>query len=273
MRLFGIIRTSLSLNEYIAKHDTQHSLIDLLEMTDDQKGDDRDAGYDDAFGVSLPDSNKDWDRNLSIDLTYEEADFLRNKIIDNHSDRLFGQVLKDRKLMDLFVKIGSFRDMCDLFAEKSITKATKTYLQLAKGFDEIIHGAHIRYNCLLQEKFGTETKLSEFSKMWSEWRQKIMAKNGIVHDFDENLLFELSTTLRPFSRSFVTSWIDGLRKNESVEFFNHLVTDQEKNNKGGKARLRAGATEKVSDWIGIDGLSYRFPVVKTIVSDIKQGHW
>ena len=71
LRLFGIIRTGLSLTEYISKHDTQHSLIDLLEMTDDQKGDDRDAGYDDAFGVSLPDSNKHWDQNLSIDLTYE----------------------------------------------------------------------------------------------------------------------------------------------------------------------------------------------------------
>jgi hypothetical protein len=271
LKLFRIIKTSLSLTEYIAKHDKQEIFIDLLEVTEDEKGDDRDAGYDDAFCISLPDNNKDWDKKLSIGLEYEEAGFLRDKIIDNHSDKLIGQVLKDKKLMGVFVKIGNFRDMCDVFSEKAIQKETKTYLKLAKDFDEIIHGAHIRYNCLLQGKFGTDAKLDEFSKMWSEWWRQITTDDGLIREFDENLLIELSTTLKSFTRTFVQNWVDGIRKSNSTEFFDRLVTDQEKANKGGKARLRAGVTERVSDWIGIDGLSYRFPVARTIVNDIKQG--
>ena len=270
LRLFRIIRTRLSLTEYIAKHDKQESFIDLLAITEDEKGDDRDAGYEDAFGVSLPDNNRDWDRELSIDLEYEEAGFLRDKIIDNHSDKLIGQVLKDKKLMDVFVKIRNFRDMCDVFSEKAIPQKTKTHLKLAKDFDEIIHGAHIRYNCLLQGKFGTDAKLNEFSEMWDDWWRQITT-DGLVHEFDENQLIELSTTLKTFTRTFVQNWVDGIRKSKPIPFFDRLVTNQERANKGGKARLRVGATERVSDWIGIDGLSYRFPVARTIVNDIKQG--
>ena len=270
LRLFRIIRTSLSLTEYIAKHDKQESFIDLLAITEDEKGDDRDAGYEDAFGVSLPDNNRDWDRELSIDLEYEEAGFLRDKIIDNHSDKLIGQVLKDKKLMDVFVKIRNFRDMCDVFSEKAIPQKTKTHLKLAKDFDEIIHGAHIRYNCLLQGKFGTDAKLNEFSETWDDWWRQITT-DGLVHKFDENQLIELSTTLKTFTRTFVQNWVDGIRKSKPIPFFDRLVTNQERANKGGKARLRVGATERVSDWIGIDGLSYRFPVARTIVNDIKQG--
>src|SRR6056297_2036170 len=118
LRSFKIIRTTLSLNEYLAKHDSQESIIDLMEIIGDEKGDDLDAGYEDTFGISLPDGNIDWDKNLSIDLTSEEAGFLKDKIIDNHKDKMIGQVLKDKALMDLFVRTKSFRDMCDVFMEQ-----------------------------------------------------------------------------------------------------------------------------------------------------------
>lgn len=271
LRLFRIIKTGLSLTEYIAKHDKQDTCIDLLTITDDEKGDDRDAGYEDAFGISLPDNNKDWDSDLSIELEYEEASFLRDKIIDNQNDKLIGQVLNDKKLMDVFTKVKNFKDMCDVLIEKSIPDETKTYLKLAKDFDKIIHGAHIRYNILLQERFGTDEKLDEFTRMWDDWWHQIKEDNARIQSFDENLLFELSYTLKPFTKIFVQNWIEGLRESKPVDYFNRLVADQEKVNKGGKARLRLGATEKVSDWIGIDGLSYRFSAARTIVSDIKHG--
>lgn len=271
LRLYKIIRTSLSLTEYISKHDRGDSIIELLEITEEEKGDDRDAGYDDIFGISLPDNNEKWNKDLSIELKYEEAGFLRDKIIDNHSDKLIGQVLKNKKRMGIFTKLSNFGDMCDVFIEKNIPNETKTYLKLAKKFDEIIHGAHIRYNCLLQERFGTDAKLDEFTRMWDGWWQGITGNNSTALNFNEDPLFELSHTLRPYSRGFVRHWISGLRKSKPIEYFNQLVVDQERANKGVGARLRPGATEKVNDWIGINGLSYRFPVVRNIVNDIKNG--
>lgn len=271
LRLYKIIRTSLSLTEYISKHDRGDSIIELLKMTEEEKGDDRDAGYEDVFGISLPDNNEKWDKDLFIELKCEEAGFLRDKIIDNHSDKLIGQVLKSKKRMGIFTKFSNFGDMCDVFIEKNILNETKTYLKLAKKFDEIIHGAHIRYNCLLQERFGTDAKLDEFTRMWDGWWQGITGNNSTIRNFDEDLLFELSHTLRPYSRDFVRHWINGLRKSNPIEYFDQLVVGQERANKGVKARLRCGATEKVNDWIGIDGLSYRFPVVRNIVNDIKNG--
>ena len=122
----------------------------------------------------------------------------------------------------------------------------------------------------MQGKFGTDAKLNEFSETWDDWWRQITT-DGLVHEFDENQLIELSTTLKTFTRTFVQNWVDGIRKSKPIPFFDRLVTNQERANKGGKARLRVGATERVSDWIGIDGLSYRFPVARTIVNDIKQG--
>jgi hypothetical protein len=180
LRLFNIVNTHLSLTEYIARQDRQDSLIDLLTMTDDEKGDDLDAGYEDPFGIKLPDNNQNWDQDLSIEPEYEEADFLRDKIIDNHQDKLIGQMLKNRKLIDLFVKIRSFGDLCDVFWEKEIPIETKRLLKLAKDFNEIIHGAHIRYNCLLQERFGTDDMLEGFSNDWDLWRNRLMADRGTL---------------------------------------------------------------------------------------------
>jgi hypothetical protein len=271
LRRFRIIKTILSLTEYVAKQDKQDTFIDLLQATEKEKGDDGDAGYDDTFGICLPDNNKNWDKGLSINLAYEEAAFLSDKIIDNHKHTLIGQILKYKKWMNAFVRANNFKDMCDLFLEQKFSEEITTYLKMARDFDGIIHGAHIRYNCLLQERFGTEKRLGEFSTWWNQWWWQITNDGGMVDQFDEDLLFQLSKTLRPFTRKFVQSWIEGIRKSKPSEFFDRLVIEQERWNKGGKARLRPGADEKVDGWIGIDGLSYRFPVARTIVSDIKRG--
>jgi len=271
LRRFNIVRTDLSLSEYIAKHDRQRSFTDLLSEFGDEKGDDCDAGYDDAFGICLPDGNNDWDTRLSIDLTFEEAGFLRDKIIDHHGEKFLGQLLKDKKRMALFVRVANFRDMADLFCQQNISSQNKIHLKLAKDFDELINGAHIRYNCLLQAQFGTEVKMLEFHRQWEAWYQKVRAPKGVVTEFDENLLFSLTTTLKPFTETFIHNWMEGIRRSESTDYLDGLVTAQERSNKGAKARLRPGANEKADQWIGIDGLSYRFPVNRTIVNDIKRG--
>ena len=270
LRLFRIIRTDLSLTEYLAQHDRQQSIIELLAATEERKGDDGDAGYDDAFGISLPDGNQQWDRDLTIDLSDEEAGFLRDKIIDHHGDKLIGQVLKEKSRMARFIQIGTFMDMSALFLEKPLPQRVKTILRLARGFDAIIHGAHIRYNCLLQEKYGTREQQNKFEERWQEWRQRIVA-SGVFGTFDESLLFDLATTLKPETEGFVRNWVVGLRQAKPEADLDRLVIAQERWNKGGKARLRPGGVEKADDWIGIDGLSYRFPVAQTIVRDIRKG--
>lgn len=270
LRLFRIIRTDLSLTEYLAQHDRQQSFIELLAATEERKGDDGDAGYDDAFGISLPDGNQQWDRNLTIDLSDEEAGFLRDKIIDHHGETLIGQVLKAKGRMALFVKIGTFTDMCALFLEKTLPGQVKTILRLARDFDAIIHGAHIRYNCLLQEKYGTRERQNKFGDRWQEWRQRIVA-SGMLATFDEQLLFDLATTLKPETERFVRHWVAGLRQDIPAAELDRLVIAQERWNKGGKARLRPGGVEKADEWIGIDGLRYRFPVAQTIVRDMRKG--
>ena len=67
IRKHRIIQTNLSLSEYLSKHDKRQKTIrDILAETDDEQGDDKDAGYIDEFGVTLHGFHKDWTASICI---------------------------------------------------------------------------------------------------------------------------------------------------------------------------------------------------------------
>ena len=70
---------------------------------------------------------------------------------------------------------------------------------------------------------------------------------------------------------FVDNWFQNLIGERSIELFDKLVTEQEIKNKPKKNLLGPGVKEEVDDWVGLNGLNYRFPNARTIIKDIKQG--
>jgi len=272
IRHFKIIETYLSFSQYLETFEKGGlSFSDLLKTSDDEKGDDKDAGYTDEFKIDLPDNNKNWDHDVSINLSYDEADFLKNRIIDTCNEELIGQILKKDQLIELTSEADSFLDLCDAMLEVDIPEENKRILKLAKDFDNIIHGAHIRYNCQIQEIFGSEEMMTEFEAIWAEWFDQVTTEPDLLNLFDEEYLIQLPKLLKPYTKNFVLNWINGLRKRQKLGSLDYLVRKQEQNNKRQKARLREGAIEKENDWVGIDHLNYRFPTVKSIIGDIKEG--
>ena len=81
LRLFGLVKTKRSLAEFLRKFANPDApLLDLIEGTDDTKGDDRDAIDVTSPVVAPPTKDEEWKEHLTLHLSFDEATFLARQI-------------------------------------------------------------------------------------------------------------------------------------------------------------------------------------------------
>lgn len=279
LRTFGIIKTSLSLAEYCQCYGGHRpSLRLLLEASKEERGDDVDA-EDVARSpvITLPPA-PDWRDKLTITLRLDEAAFLRRQIVATRPQSLIGQILMDARAQDQFLALSqnaSFADLAALpFIKQLPSPELRQIVHRAKLFWELLNGAHIRYNCLLQERFGTSALAREYARQWAVWREAMRGFPRSQWDTEAMWAYVQKSggRVRGFTKQFVERWV-ALAGSLSAKtpMFDEVVIRQEKYNKPGHARLRPdNPGEQVSRWIGIDRLNYRLPQAWRIVGDIHQ---
>lgn len=279
LRTFGILRTRLSLAEFSRDVSGRRSLKFMLEETNHLKGDDPDAELENGPRIRIPEVDPDYWENLSITLTAEEAEFLRQQITARVPESLLGQILLDEDATKQLLKLrqtATFADMADLPFVRSLKdeELRRTVLH-ARDFWTILEGAHIRYNWLLQSRFGTADGVAQCDEYWDAWRDESRMFDWSTWDseFLWRLVEQHGSSVRPATKKFVNGWIKQARAGaEDLEACNNLVIDQERANKTGRARLRPNAKdEHVDGWIGLSELDYRLPQVRTLVEDIQRG--
>jgi hypothetical protein len=276
LRTFGIVRTSLSLHEFSRAIGGRRSLKAVLEGTDNAKGDDHDADLGKGHRVRVPTVDDEYWNNLSITLTAGEAEFLRQQITATVSDSLVGQILLDDQATEQLLKLGgnaSFPDFADLpFVRRLKHNDLRQAVEHARNFWVILEGAHIRYNCLLQGRFGTSQGKEECEGYWDTWREEIATFDWATWDTDYvwRLVEQHGSKVPEPTRHFVNGWIAETRRTVSNPVAcDQLVANQERANKKSRARLRPGAKdEHVKGWVGLRELDYRFPQVRTLIEDI-----
>ena len=280
LRLYGMIKPrALSLAEFSQRlSDNRWFLRNLLEERGDDRGDDTDA--DEQAGrprVLAPDVPANYLAELSINLLPIEADFLHRQIIATQSDSLLGQILISEANMDMVCKLSdsTFDDFSGLpFIASLKSEELRRTVQHAKDFWLIMEGAHIRYNCLLQARFGTRECLAEYEALWTDWveRIRVFPKNWDT-PFMWTLVTKQGGRVKERTQKFLEAWIGETRIGcKDVKRCDQLVTDQEIFNKLGRARLRPGNKDPVRpDWVGIKDLDYRQTQVRRIVRDIRDG--
>ena len=136
-----------------------------------------------------------------------------------------------------------------------------------------MEGAHIRYNCLLQEGADDPTLRDEHNGEWENWLERMTPFPPSWDDsFFWSIVGERAKRIGA-TKQFVNSWIEETRHGcPDLEKCNELVRLQELKNKGSRARLRAENREgHPSQWIGIATLNYRLPVALQILRDIDAG--
>jgi hypothetical protein len=279
LRTFGLVRTTVSLKEFVRKFASPDAALhDLIESTEDTKGDDPDAVGGDGPAINTAAYNEDWEEGVTLHLSFDEATFLASQIETRVPESLLGQVLMDDEIRSTFVELPGdwkFTDFCDgaPFIGQ-LTGDLRRVLWAARDFWQLLCGAHIRYNVLLQARHGTGERRAQFEERWDAWRSEM---EGFPWDrWDTPFLWELARRhrhqIKPFTKLFVANWIAAVRSGTApVAVLDDLVARQERLNKGARARLKPSADERVTQWIGIDSLDYRYSQARTIIRDIRLG--
>ena len=279
LRTFGLVKTKLSLQEFVRTFaDPDAALHDLIQGTDGEKGDDPDAVESDGPAVNTPAYAENWQELLTLHLSFEEATFLARQVETRVPESLLGQILMDDAIRTTFVELPqewTFATFCDSspFLDKLSAELLRTLVG-ARDFWQLLKGAHIRYNVLLQRRHGTEGKQNEFEELWRGWCDEI--GRFPWERWNTQTLWDLASRhrrqVREFTKRFVSKWIEAVHADSSdVGALDALVTQQELLNKKGRARLKPNAEERVTGWVGIESLDYRFPQARTIIQDIHAG--
>ena len=278
IRLFGLVKTRLSVQEFARKFaNPDQPLHDLISGNDEKKGDDLDAQDSSEPTIDLPPFSSDWLGSLTLHLDFDEATFLAAKMAATVPRSLLGQILMDTEVRTRFCELAdtvSFADLCDdaQFVGQ-FDEDLRVVMLGARDFWQIMKGAHIRYNVLIQRRQSTQRKQQEFEREWTEWLETM--KDFPWDRWRSELLWQLASRhgrqLRAFTKRFVQDWIAATQGGVNADRYDELVMRQEWRNKKSRARLQDGVDERRTEWVGIRELDYRFTQARTIIRDIHQG--
>lgn len=277
LRTFGFITPEISLSEFSARLSKgKKSIKEVLKGSKDDDGDASKSWENQQPRVTIPSPDPDYWETLEIHLTPEEARVLRQHIIDREPDSLVGQILLHPKWLEEVLEFrdgsdGSFEEFCELpFLQKVEVPGLTSAVEHARDFWRIMNGAHIRYNCLLQEGADDSSKGEEFHEKWLDWLEEM---TPFPARWDNDFLWELvgtQTRSMDATKKFVTSWIEQTQLGcPDLRACNELVRVQELQNKRARARLNsANRGGHPSDWVGLSGLNYRLSVALQLLRDI-----
>lgn len=276
LRTFGLVQPAqLSLAEFGRRLSDKHkNLHALLNETGKDRGDDLDAmDHTQTIRISIPHIDEDYRETLSIELTADEARFLKDKIISHQPNSLLGQILMNDVAIDEVLQLSSsqkFEDLASLpFIDKLEDAKLRNSVLHALKFWQLMKGAHIRYNCMLQAQSGTPEKQEEFELDWEHWRENLPSYlENWSTDFMWSLLQGHGRKVRSDTRQFIDAWMEQCKQSVSdVDECNRLVKRQERMNKGKRARLSKNEGA-INDWVGFSALEYRFQQVRQLLADI-----
>ncbi|MGC9353148.1 MAG: DUF6361 family protein [Mariniphaga sp.] len=236
---------------------------------DEMTSDDADAEYDNIFKLKVP-PKSDWREELSIDLDFDEAQFLRDRIISISKNKLIAELLLNEKLWKLYTQAKNFMEFSRAAISILDSLELKDTLILAHDFSELMHGAHIAYNNILQGRvFGSYN----FSDEWHDWLENIRQNMIDFENFNPEDLFVLAPTTRPVSIQFVRDWWENTVAGfPDLSKRDLLIENQEAAVKGAKARIMHNKTDDVKEngWLGLQHFEYRFFQARVILNDIKE---
>ncbi|WP_289128862.1 DUF6361 family protein [uncultured Clostridium sp.] len=257
LRTYNIMPFNISRNQYI-------SSIKTNKNHDIEEGDDKDSYYldNDEIRWNITKPRKNWKENLTLSLTKEESEFLKEKIARYHPNSLYSYIInnKDISLED--------EDIYDLTFKNTLPEVVRNDLDLALNFGKVIHGAHIRYNIILRQKNSVE--IEDYEDYWNQWCNKMSQFNWDKFNIDR--IYEFAQTTKG-TKEFIEGWFKATRELDNINLgqLDKMIEAREYSLKGQRAKLKNYGNVDVSKWVGLGMLEYRWRNVKTLVKDIKEG--
>lgn len=252
---------------------TKQNLSDLLSTSidgDDAPKDDVDAGFENLFKLKVP-LRKNWDTDLNLNLSKEEAEIFSDKILSASNNKLLAKLLQHDELWQSFMNAENFMQFAKTAIPLNVSASINNRMILAHDFSELMFGAHLHYNFLLQQKVF---KSNYYRDSWAEWVEQLPTAMINYDGFNPDDLFQYAASTRSTTAAFVKEWWNQSKTGfENEKILEQLILQQEARAKGNKARLQWNKTEDVQAerWIGLTRFDYRFSQARTILNDIKEG--
>ena len=269
LRKHGIINTKLSLSEYL-----RHNELSTYSHggNKNENANDEMAAFNETFGIKCPLFDA-IDEHSKMDLTEEEASYLKDQFLstnglEKQEGNLLSQILKSPERIELMITANNFRTLAEnLLKDEFLNLETKKILAIALDFDFLIYGAHIRYNIQLHKKVGNLAE--EFEKYWVQWLEEVSDLRTEIEQLDFQFIFSnLATRTGASTQRFMHEWKKGILEEAiDTDYLDHLVKKQEIDKKGAKAKL-TNTKGEYAEWVGLQGLQYRFMQAQRIINDI-----
>ena len=223
--------------------------------------------------ASLPNRPSDLFDTVTFDLTREEAEYLRDRIVTQVPTSLLACLVDEERSTDVAFP----------WQHPSLSgfpAHLQEWLNHARNLSEVIHGAPLLYNLMLAERADRDDLRNRYTYALEDWANAINERAAELTAWDRARLWKLvgdaKTNLHTSTRSFIDSWLalaldDPVRIRRS-DAARRLIAHREHTLKGSQARLfNTKALELWNEAAGTAQLNYRWPIGRRIVDDIVAG--
>lgn len=271
LETWGIRRFSGSQSRYVSSLDDYYTLLDDLQRTDT---DDPVEGPQANWDPSLPSPPDGFPGEASLQLTRDEARYLKQRIHEAVPDSMISSVLEIGEL-------GPRTDFPWEYAHLGELPANvREVLRHARNFSEVIHGAPLLYNRLLAEERGDDDLIASYADRLERWAALIDSRLDELRAWNRErfwaIVDEHSATKPVRMVYFVDDWIDLALESPSTviadEDARTLVREREVQLKRGHSRFtNQRALEQWGGEAGIGRLAYRWGITQTHLEDLFAG--
>lgn len=255
MRTYGILLdNNVSMDQVATLIYSQKNKKKNIEIFKGEESYDDETAANDMITIFSPiHPNYDFEKDINIRLTKDEALYISNHIITSiySRDSLLAYIIKNK----IDVSNLSFEDLEKL----SMPSDMKNDYRLAKKLADFIYGAHIRYNIIYSQNLDINQV-----EAWNKW----------IDEFDvEALRFEdimIRINCKGTTKDFLKKFLKAA-KNKDIESIDRCIINREKEVKGERAKLCKPMEYQYNTAIHNYKLNYRYYSARTIITDILEG--
>lgn len=274
IKTYGILKGEYTIDECISRALKFRQIRDKYKRGGKLREDDDEGNSDDTLAQSesaqlwnMPLTGYgNWEENLSIELTEEEAKFLQIQINNNVGDSVLNYLLVNRiELNDIedFSKLNE-----KLQTKTNISDKDKDILYLADWFSKLCYVTRIAYNIIIgtvgaeeewerRPRFDSHTLLLEGNQNISRIYDYLKIPKNIHNSKTRTYLSEVVASL---GNGDMNGLFENIKSREvSLKGRERAKTSHVDDYKGGTA------------WLGGRELDYRFTQAKRMINDIYQG--
>lgn len=272
LALFRIRRFPGGIEQYHRSLDAHY--VRLKEAPRIEEGERSDLGLRANWDPAIPSPERKWLKASDFALTYEEANYLTDRIVSEAPDSLLAHLLQ--RATDVGEINAPWTDP-DL---STLPTQVQNQLLHARNFSQLMLGAVTLYNAMLAEAAGREDLLHAHLEALSDWSGEIASNRQHLARWNRREFWSVVRHVNPrisfITEAFIETWI-GLALDASDSLFENdaarrLIVERERRRKRGLARLsNPKALEIWSGTSSVTPLLYRWPNARQIISDILDG--